>query len=948
MLPYSRFGSRFATQGSASHRGRRKPRAAQEAAVERLEDRRLLSATAGPVIDLTGLRIDQASYAQDHILVRFKDGVAPAGVVGREIAPGTGVWAVGLGEGETVAGAVSEFSARPDVAYAEPDYVVRSAAWFDTDAAGDDPIRDYFYAVGELWGLNNNGKDLTYTGSPSTAGKADADIDAPAAWTVTTGDMGVSVAVIDSGVDYTHPDLYLNVWINQGEISATVRSGVIDADADGLVTFRDLNDPLNAGSAFTKDLNNNGYVDGGDLRLMTAWFDGADTDANGYRDDLFGWNFSAGNNNPMDDHGHGTHVAGTIGASVNNDQDGDGKRLDAKSVVGVAWDVSLMGLKFLNSYGSGLQSGAAAALKYAADMGAKVSNNSWGMPESGRILRDALEYAASKGQLIVAAAGNDGAAIEADYPANSTYVLPQLIKVAATTYQDRLASFSNYGSWVDLAAPGERIWSTVPINLDTADGTKEGLNRKDGTSMAAPHVAGTAALMLAVNPKLTAAQLKSLLTSTTDVVTSADGSVTYIGPGAAKPTAAGRLNAGRAVAAAVAETVKSTGQMLAISDATAVEGGRAVFQVARSGDASGKVRVYFSVRSGTATEGDFAVVGEGFRDIEAGSASGTFEVDFIQDDLLEANETFLVTIDRVTTVAVDAATGLEAEAALPTEAILRGTGRGTILNDDGGPLTVTRTYGLTEAAGVIPDAGQGTFRSTIAVADLFAIADVNVSVRINHPNAADLDVFLIAPNGTRIELFTDVGGTGDHFGTDVVWTTLDDEASASVAAGKAPFAGVYRPEGRLNVMDGLPSNGNWTLEIVDDYKRNVGRVIGWSIALRPALPGAPPAPPATTYTAAVLPVATGSSSTAGGDATTSLGSGFETGAAEIAEVPGLVIAFSAFQSGDAPTTWQGGRDEDSRDDGRVGAASEADVRERAEIDLLLAGLGELLDELLAA
>ena len=180
-----------------------------------------------------------------------------------------------------------------------------------------------------------------------TSGTEDADIDAPEAWEVETGTHQVVVGVIDTGVDYSHPDLYQNIWINQNEIPAEIKNQLVDVDGDGLYTFIDLNSGSNWDtqdpSSLVSDINGNNYIDAGDLLGDTAWSDGIDTDDNGYIDDLSGWDFVNEDNDPYDDNDHGTHVSGTIGAMGDN---GEG-------VVGVNWDIQIMGLKFLDVNGGG-------------------------------------------------------------------------------------------------------------------------------------------------------------------------------------------------------------------------------------------------------------------------------------------------------------------------------------------------------------------------------------------------------------------------------------------------------------------------------------------------------------------------------------------------------------------------------------------------------------------
>jgi len=281
-----------------------------------------------------------------------------------------------------------------------------------------------------------------------TGGVNDADIDAEEAWNAQKGSRQIIVGVIDTGIDYNHEDLQANMWRNPREIP-----------------------------------NNN-----------------LDDDNNGYVDDYFGWDFLYEDKDPFDDNQHGTHVSGTIGAVGNN----------LRGVVGVNWTVSLMALKFLDGQGSGSTSDAIEAIVYASDMGAKILNNSWGGGGESQALRDAIIYSMNKGVLFVAAAGNDGKNTDQDpnYPSN--YDVENVISVAASTDNDKLAGFSNYGEkTVDLAAPGEFIYSTVPNNRYAS---------LSGTSMATPHVAGAAALIWANYPGESWEDVKFRLFGATDYV----------------------------------------------------------------------------------------------------------------------------------------------------------------------------------------------------------------------------------------------------------------------------------------------------------------------------------------------------------------------------------------------------------------------------------------------
>jgi len=323
------------------------------------------------------------------------------------------------------------------------------------------------------------------------------------------GSMSTIVGVADTGLDYAHADLYRNVWLNQREIPATLRMSLSDVDFDGLITFRDLNDTANAAS--TQDLNRNGYLDAGDLLLDRRWNNGVDDDANGYLDDLIGWDFVNNDNDPFDDNGHGTHVSGTIGAIGGN----------GVGVAGVNWNVQVVGMKFLSSAGSGNFGDAIKAIDYftAAARNASLGenyvaiNNSWGGGGYLQTLSDAITRAARQDILFVAAAGNNGCNndVTPSYPSNystqGTAGFDAVVAVASLTSSGTLSSFSNYGrTTVDLAAPGSSIVSTLPGNQ---------YGTYSGTSMAAPHVTGALALYAAAHPEATASQLRSALLSTT-------------------------------------------------------------------------------------------------------------------------------------------------------------------------------------------------------------------------------------------------------------------------------------------------------------------------------------------------------------------------------------------------------------------------------------------------
>jgi len=276
-------------------------------------------------------------------------------------------------------------------------------------------------------------------------------IHAPDAWDTCRGSSEVVVAVIDTGVDYNHPDLQGNLWTNEVE-----RNGLA----------------------------------------------GIDDDNNGCIDDIQGYNFASSSNDPIDDHGHGTVCAGIIAAVGDNGTD----------VVGVCWIARIMPLKILGAAGDGTAADAVPAIYYAVANGADVISASWGGTEGSNALRDAIAYAYQEGVIVIAAAGNSGLSTPY-YPA----AYPGVISVAATEAQDRRWYLSNYGDWVDIAAPGLDIVSlraTLPGQVVRSGG----MSRMSGTSMAAPHVSGACALLLAANPFLRSDELQQILTATADPI----------------------------------------------------------------------------------------------------------------------------------------------------------------------------------------------------------------------------------------------------------------------------------------------------------------------------------------------------------------------------------------------------------------------------------------------
>ncbi|MFQ5718151.1 MAG: choice-of-anchor D domain-containing protein [Acidobacteriota bacterium] len=330
-----------------------------------------------------------------------------------------------LPPGQTTEKIVERYRKHPLVEFVEPNYLIQA-----------ETLPDDLQFVSQ-YALKNTGQD---------GGVPGADIGTEMAWDVTTGSHDVLVAVTDTGIDFTHPDLAANIFVNPGEIAGN--------------------------------------------RI--------DDDMNGFVDDIHGWSFVHGSNDPSDDNGHGTHVSGILGAVGDN----------GVGIAGVSWKVRLLPLKFLASNGGGTTAGAIGAIDYAVDIGAQIINASWGGDNFSQALFDAIDRAGAAGVLFVASAGNSGRNIDnsPSYPA--AFDLDNIIAVAATDRNDHFVFPSNFGPLtVDLGAPGVDVLSTLPFGA---------FGVASGTSMAAPHVSGAAALILSVQPELTALEIKDLILGGTD------------------------------------------------------------------------------------------------------------------------------------------------------------------------------------------------------------------------------------------------------------------------------------------------------------------------------------------------------------------------------------------------------------------------------------------------
>lgn len=358
--------------------------------------------------------------------------------------------------------AMSEF-----VEYAQPNYRIELERPEYREVRRDDATRDAPVGApndpmfADQWALSNSGQN---------GGKANADIAAAKAWQKSRGSDDVVVAVLDTGVDYTHSDLAPNIWFRPDNIPAYVDNE--------LGTFNDRR----------------------------------------------GFNAQDNLSDPMDDNGHGTHCAGVIGAKGNNEI----------GITGINWDVQIMPLKFLGRGGFGTTKDAIEAINYAVDrkkkgVNVRIISASWGSTQYSKALEDAIRAAGDEGILFVAAAGNNSTDNDKrkHYPSN--YDLPNVISVAALDNADLLATFSNFGAkTVHVAAPGKEIVSTW---------LNDGYREASGTSMATPHVAGIAALILATEPDITVKDLRDRILKSYDPLDILNGRI----------FSAGRVNAAKAL-----------------------------------------------------------------------------------------------------------------------------------------------------------------------------------------------------------------------------------------------------------------------------------------------------------------------------------------------------------------------------------------------------------------
>jgi subtilisin family serine protease len=344
---------------------------------------------------------------------------------------------VRLKQGQDLENAITTLRADSNVAIAEPNFIYHATV--DWPGPWDDPSPPNDPGFAQTWGLHNTGQ----ADSAGQLGHAGSDINVMPVWAQGFhGDKKIVVAVIDTGMDWSHQDLADNLYTNP-----------------------------NPGN-----------------------------DGTGLANDIHGWNFVANTNDSHDDNHHGTHVSGTIGAEGNN----------GVGVAGVNWEVTIMPVKFLDGTGSGTLENAVNAINYATKMKVNIMSNSWGGGGYSDALFQAIQASQAAGVLFVVAAGNDSRNDDTTPTYPASYAVDNIVAVAATDNQDKIASFSSYGpKTVHVAAPGVNVYSTFPNNTYSV---------LSGTSMATPHVSGIAALMMSVHPEWKYTDIKQKLVETSDPV----------------------------------------------------------------------------------------------------------------------------------------------------------------------------------------------------------------------------------------------------------------------------------------------------------------------------------------------------------------------------------------------------------------------------------------------
>ena len=596
-------------------------------------------------------------------------------------------------------------------------------------------------------------------------------VDAETAWSVSSGAGEVVVAVIDSGVDINHPDLSSIIWNNDNEIP------------------------------------NNGI----------------DDDSNGFIDDVNGWDFTSEyDNSPQDEHGHGTHVSGTIAAIRNN----------SVGIAGVADNVKIMPLRFLDKDGNGVTSWAIAALEYAVANGAQISNNSWGGGGYEPALYSAITAAQQQNHLFVAAAGNSGqnSDINPMYPA--AYDLSNIISVAAINSNGELAGFSNYGiNSVDIAAPGVSILSTMSEDSPACSSSPPCYASWQGTSMAAPHVAGVAALILGLNNQLTPEDIISIILDNARSTALLNGRV-YSG---------GELDGGQAVLNSGSygsitfnnynpTEIIYIGQTITLSATALASDGNDISTTISWTDQQDQL-----LATGSSVM---------FTPTAVGTVSLTASVQDISG--IEMKKTAWFTIEEPTLnfLSHDQFTSTPSGSEMLTEWAWGGDPNETT---DIEAISVDRYFleSSPQNRYLLPDSA-GPWSYNIEVTNTNVVLDVIVGVRINHTWPGDLNISIAHPDGSSI-LLADRNGWESARDGQEIWgegskscsgelAYFSSLASQSISERNLPFTGFSQPLESLESLTGKSANGNWVVQLDDTALADDGELFCIELIITTANP----------------------------------------------------------------------------------------------------------------
>lgn len=727
----------------------------------------------------------------DEVIVALDRGADPAAFFGSDARfagyrPLVGtddqfVATVAGGAGEAAIELANEISKDARVAWASPNFY---------QALEKHSVNDPLFGI--QWHLENTGQ---FGGTP------DGDVDALDAWAIAGGGSpDIVVAIVDDGMEYSHPDLAPNLFVNEGEIPAN----------------------------------------------------GVDDDGNGWIDDVNGWDFTSNDNFPgassIND-AHATSVGGVTAAAGNNSQ----------GVSGIAYNSRLLPVRIFGDTGSATtDANIASAVYYAAGRTANglgswragdILNNSWGGGAASSAITAAFTWASTngrngKGAPSFIATGN-GFASSISYPANLAGTISGVIAVGASTNLEVRASYSNYGPQIDFVAPSNGPTYGGTYGIVTVDRVgNNGYSNQDytvggefgGTSSATPLAAGIGALILAMQPDMTAVQLRALMRANTELI----GPIPYVN-GFNTQYGYGRVNAFNSV------------RYIGHAEVQVFDGGTELTSGATAGGFS-------ALLSQTATR-TYIVRNQGTADLHLGSlnvASGPFSiVNGFADTTLSIGESttftvgFTPTTGGVATAALSFTTNDDDESVfaltLSGTAIVTsiaghvfedwngdgaraagepGLGGWTVFldqNNNGALDSETYTASPNQA---IPDNNPAGITSSVVVGGVAApVSDVDVRVNITHTWAGDLELRLISPSGTVVPLALRRGGSGDNF----VNTIFDDQAPTAISAGAAPFTGRFRPESPLAALVGQQANGSWQLRVSDHAGLDTGTLLNWSL-----------------------------------------------------------------------------------------------------------------------